>query len=81
MISPKAVKEAEELLRKRTRIATARWLSIVDARDAPSWASHPNVELAYKGLLGAIEEFRKRKLAEIEVRLRELGVDLSAAND
>ena len=64
-----AVHEAEQLSLERQEVAAAKWNAVVYAPDLPVAAT------ADEELRRAIEAFRARKLAAIDARLVELGVN------
>jgi hypothetical protein len=73
-ISFETVKLAERLIKERERIAAATWDRVTGYSDLAITPDEP--EEADEQLIRAIEEFRARKLAAVDAKLRELGVEV-----
>jgi hypothetical protein len=77
MMTIESVKKAQRLINERNRIAAAKWTQVAEPTPSghQSFSAYRNTIAADEQLQWAIEEFRARKLAEIDAQLRELGVD------
>ena len=77
-MTPEDVKRADRLLHERRTVEGSRWNAVAKEDEDERWRGYtpiPQLVRADEILQAAIDEFRLRKLAEIDDQLRELGVE------